>query len=125
MVILAAVPSRPTPRDAVPRSRFFATTDALIATGDQLAATPDWETFRSWLLDSDRFLEEVWGAMDRYHLAWLNVGRDSQPPGSPLDAAGTERFVREIATAKVAVLRTMRHAVELHGSPRIADEEEA
>ena len=46
--------------------------------------------------------------MDRYHLAWLNVGRDSAPPGSTLDEAGTARFITEVASAKVAVLRTMR-----------------
>lgn len=104
------------------RSAFLAATDTLIAEGDRLAAAPDWDGFRAWLLESDRLLESVWGRMDRYHLAWLNVGRDSAPPGSPLDAAGTARFVTEVASAKVAVLRTMRTAVERQGWRRLSDD---
>jgi hypothetical protein len=104
------------------RSAFLAATDELIATGDRLAATPNWDAFRAWLLESDRLLESVWGRMDRYHLAWLNVGRDSAPPGSPLDEAGSARFITEVASAKVAVLRTMRTAVERQGWRRLADD---
>lgn len=104
------------------RSAFLAATDALIADGDRLAEAPDWDAFRAWLLESDRLLESVWGRMDRYHLAWLNVGRDSAPSGSPLDHAGTRRFVAEVARAKVAVLRTMRSAVERQGWRRLADD---
>ncbi|HEV7200036.1 MAG TPA: hypothetical protein VGO32_04450 [Candidatus Limnocylindria bacterium] len=104
------------------RSAFLAATDALIVEGDRLAVTPDWDGFRAWLLDSDQLLEQVWGRMDRYHLAWLNVGRDSAPPGSPLDEAGTARFVTEVASAKVAVLRTMRTAVERQGWRRLSDD---
>jgi hypothetical protein len=106
------------------QSAFLAATDELIATGDRLVATPDWDAFRAWLLESDRLLESVWGRMDRYHLAWLNVGRDSAPPGSALDEAGTARFVAEVASAKVAVLRTMRTAVERQGWRRLADDAE-
>ena len=61
--------------------------------------------------------------MDRYHLAWLNVGRDSAPPGSELDAEGTRRFIAEVAGAKLAVLRTMRTAVERQGWIRLSDDE--
>ena len=104
------------------RAAFLAATDALIATGDHLSEAPDWEAFRAWLLESDQLLESVWGRMDRYHLAWLNVGRDSAPPGSSLDEAGTARFVAEVARAKVAVLRTMRTAVERQGWRRLADD---
>jgi hypothetical protein len=104
------------------RSAFLAATDALIAEGDRLAATPDWDRFRAWLLETDRLLESVWGRMERYHLAWLNVGRDSAPPGSALDEAGTARFVTQVASAKVAVLRTMRTAVERQGWRRLSDD---
>jgi len=104
------------------RRAFLEATDALIVDGDRLAETPDWDAFRAWLLESDRLLESVWGRMDRYHLAWLNVGRDRAPPGSPLDQAGTGRFVAEVARAKVAVLRTMRTAVERQGWRRLADD---
>ena len=56
-------------------------------------------------------------------MAWLNVGRDSAPPGSSLDEEGTARFVTEVASAKVAVLRTMRNAVERQGWRRLADDD--
>jgi len=105
------------------RTAFLAATDDLIATGDELAVAPDWDQFRAWLLESDQLLERVWGRMDRYHLAWLNVGRDSAPPGSALDDAGRDRFMTEVASAKVAVLRTMRTAVERQGWRRLSDEE--
>ena len=71
---------------------------------------------------SDRLLERVWGRMDRYHLAWLNVGRDSAPPGSSLDEAGTRRFIAEVASGKLAVLRTMRTAVERQGWTLLSDD---
>lgn len=103
------------------RTAFLAASDALITTGEALVAEPDWDRFRDWLLESDRLLERVWGRMDRYHLAWLNVGRDSAPPGSPLDTEGTRRFIAEVANAKLAVLRTMRSAVERQGWTMLSD----
>lgn len=111
------------PQAPLSRSEFLAATDRLIGRGAALVAEPAWEPFREWLLESDRLLERAWGRMDRYHLAWLNVGRDSAPPGSPLDDAGTRRFIAEVASAKLAVLRTMRAAVEHQGSPLLADDE--
>jgi hypothetical protein len=104
------------------RTAFLATTDELIATGDQLISDPSWDTFRRWLLESDALLESVWGRMDRYHLAWLNVGRDSAPPGSELDEGGTRRFIAEVASAKLAVLRTMRTSVERQGWTLLSDD---
>lgn len=99
-------------------------TDRLIGEGERVVNEPDWNLFRAWLLNSDELLERVWGRMDRYHLAWLNVGRDSAPPGSLLDDAGTARFVAEVASAKLAVLRTMRSAVASHGWTLLSDEED-
>ena len=106
------------------RRRFLAQTDRLIAEGEALQADPDWNRFRAWLLNSDELLERVWGRMDRYHLAWLNVGRDSAPPGSAMDEADTHRFVSEVASAKLAVLRTMRSAVEQRGWTLLSDDPE-
>ena len=106
------------------RSAFLAATDALIATGDALVAEPDWEQFRGWLIESDALLERVWGRMDRYHLAWLNVGRGSAPPGSGLDGAGTRRFIAEVAGGKLAVLRTMRTTVERQGWTLLSDDDD-
>lgn len=104
------------------RAAFLAATDELVATGERIVADPDWDLFRTWLLDSDRLLERVWGRMDRYHLAWLNVGRGSAPSGSALDDEGTRRFVAEVASGKLAVLRTMRTAVERQGWSLLSDE---
>ena len=104
------------------RAAFLEETDRLIATGERLVENPAWESFREWLLVSDRLLERVWGRMDRYHLAWLNVGRDSAPPGSRLDEAGTARFIAEVASGKLAVLRTMRSTVERQGWTLLSDD---
>jgi hypothetical protein len=106
------------------RAAFLASTDALIATGDAIVAEPDWERFRSWLMESDALLERVWGRMDRYHLAWLNVGRDSAPPGSSLDDAGMRRFIAAVAGGKLAVLRTMRTTVERQGWALLSDDDD-
>lgn len=105
------------------RSAFLAATDELIATGDELVAAPDWDRFRDWLIESDALLERVWGRMDRYHLAWLNVGRGSAPPGASLDDEGTRRFIAEVASGKLAVLRTMRTSVERQGWSLLADDD--
>lgn len=105
------------------RAAFLAATDGLIATGERLVAEPEWDGFRAWLLESDRLLERVWGRMDRYHLAWLNVGRDSAPPGSALDDDGTRRFIAEVASGKLAVLRTMRTSVERQGWTLLSDDD--
>ncbi|HEX7225756.1 MAG TPA: hypothetical protein VF367_09285 [Candidatus Limnocylindria bacterium] len=110
------------PAAVMSRAAFLAETDALIATGERLAADPDWDGFRDWLLVSDRLLERVWGRMDRYHLAWLNVGRGSAPTGSDLDDAGTRQFITEVASGKLAVLRTMRVTVERQGWTLLSDD---
>jgi len=105
------------------RAAFLAATDALFETGDALLAEPDWDRFRGWLIEPDGLLERVWGRMDRYHLAWLNVGRGSAPPGSSLDDEGTRRFIAEVASAKLAVLRTMRTTVERQGWTLLSDDD--
>ena len=106
------------------RRAFLRATDGLIATGDRLVAEPDWNAFRMWLLNSDELLERVWGRMDRYHLAWLNVGRGSAPTGSDLDEVGLHRFIAEVASAKLAVLRTMRTSVERQGWTLLSDDDD-
>ena len=106
------------------RRRFLQLTDELIADGERLIVDPDWNLFRAWLLNSDELLERVWGRMDRYHLAWLNVGRGTSPPGSAMDDAATGAFVTEVASAKLAVLRTMRSAVEQRGWSLLSDDED-
>jgi len=118
---MATTPQRGT---VMSRRAFLDQTDRLIADGEALVAAPHWDLFRAWLLNSDELLERVWGRMDRYHLAWLNVGRDSSPPGSELDGPGTARFMAEVASAKLAVLHTMRSAVAQRGWRTLSDEDE-
>jgi hypothetical protein len=110
------------PPAVMSRTAFLGATDQLIADGDAIVADPDWDRFRGWLLASDSLLERVWGRMDRYHLAWLNVGRGSAPPGSSLDDEGRRRFVAEVASGKLAVLRTMRIAVAKQGWTLLSDD---
>ncbi|MFP5342178.1 MAG: hypothetical protein ACLGIJ_04515 [Candidatus Limnocylindria bacterium] len=112
------------PATVMARSEFLAATDRLISEGEAIVAEPGWDPFRAWLIESDRLLERVWGRMDRYHLAWLNVGRGSAPPGSALDEAGTRRFIAEVASGKLAVLRTMRTAVAKQGWTLLADDDD-
>jgi hypothetical protein len=112
-------------RVVMSRRHFLEVTDGLIATGEQLLADPEWNRFRMWLVNSDELLERVWGRMDRYHLAWLNVGRGSQRPGTLLDEAGTRRFVSEVSDAKLNVLRTMREAVRRNGWTLLSDDDDA
>ncbi len=104
-------------RRAISRRAFLDRTRELIARGEEIRSSPSWDAFRFWLLESDEFLESTWGRMDRYHLAWLNVGRDSLPPGSPLDGEGERRFIAQIADAKLGVLETMLKTVEERGAP--------
>jgi hypothetical protein len=126
--MLPSMPPRSAPvppnRHVMSRRQFLALTDQLISQGEALEADPDWNRFRAWLLNSDELLERVWGRMDRYHLAWLNVGRDSAPPGSAMDDADTRRFVAEVASAKLAVLRTMRSAVDQRGWTLLSDDDD-
>jgi hypothetical protein len=112
------------PPTVMSKAEFLRATDVLVRDGDEIVAKPEWERFRDWLIASDSLLERVWGRMDRYHLAWLNVGRDSAPPGSTLDEDGTRRFIGEVASGKLAVLRTMRTAVERQGWVLLADDEQ-
>lgn len=107
------------------RAAFLAATDALIQTGEALVADPGWDRFRGWLIDSDTLLERVWGRMDRYHLAWLNVGRGSAPTGTSLDDEATRRFIVEVASGKLAVLRTMRSTVARQGWVLLSDDDAA
>jgi hypothetical protein len=117
------LPRMPAQQHVMSRSRFLELTDGLVAEGEALLDDPDWNRFRVWLLNSDELLERVWGRMDRYHLAWLNVGRDSAPPGSAMEEADTRRFVSEVASAKLAVLRTMRTAVQQRGWTLLSDDD--
>ena len=57
------------------RSELIARTQRLVAEGERLQKQPSMPALRTWLQLSDELLSAAWGSMDRYHLAWLGVGR--------------------------------------------------
>jgi hypothetical protein len=56
--------------------------------------------------------------MDRYHLAWLMVGKPKEIiRGRPMTPAEEAAYVREVAEQKTAALRASLDAVERQGMP--------
>lgn len=106
------------------RDQLIEQTRRLIAEGERLAANPDpgLAGLRVWLQLSDELLAEAWGRMDRYHLAWLQVGRPRDlVRGRPMTAAEEGPYVREVAAAKTAVLRMSLEAVDRLQMPFVGE----
>jgi hypothetical protein len=102
----------------VTRDELIARTRQLIAEGERIAAAPAKAAYRTWLQLSDDLLSTAWGSMDRYHLAWLQVGRSKGAVrGRRLSADEEAAYVREVAAAKTAVLRMSLDAVERQQMP--------
>lgn len=99
-------------RARVTRDELIRETRRLIAEGERLRAAPTLGALRLWLQLSDDLLSTAWGAMDRYHLAWLSVGRPQAPRGRRLSPAEEAEYVREVADQKTAALRMSLKAVE-------------
>ena len=57
------------------RDELISRTRQLIDEGDRLLAQPSMGAMQLWLQLSDDLLATAWGSMDRYHLAWLMVGK--------------------------------------------------
>lgn len=104
------------------RQELIRRTRQLIAEGDRLVANPSLDGLRTWLQLSDDLLSTAWGRMDRYHLAWLQVGRPKDVVRgrqmTPDEAAG---YVREVASAKTAVLRMSVESVARRGMPFVGE----
>lgn len=104
------------------RDELVRDTRQLIAEGERLAANPSQAGLRVWLQLSDDLLARAWGSMDRYHLAWLQVGR---PPaavrGRAMTAEEESAYVRDVASAKTAVLRMSVEALTRHGMPFVGE----
>lgn len=98
------------------RSQLVEQTRRLIAEGERLERAPNMGALRTWLQLSDDLLSTAWGMMDRYHLAWLMVGRpDSAPRGRQMTDTEEADYVREVAQQKTAALRmSLRAADEQH-----------
>lgn len=104
------------------REELVRSTRQLIEEGDRLAANPSLAALKVWLQLTDDLLARAWGSMDRYHLAWLQVGRPSASiRGRAMTDEEEAGYVREVATAKTAVLRMSVEALTRHGMPFVGE----
>lgn len=104
------------------RDELIASTRQLVDEGDRLDAQPSLSALQVWLQLSDDLLSRAWGNMDRYHLAWLMVGK---PKGIVRGRRMTEdeeaAYVREVARQKTAALRMSLDAVERQRMPFVGE----
>ena len=104
------------------REELVRRTRQLIAEGERLQSSPSLSALQLWLKLSDDLLAHAWGSMDRYHLAWLMVGK---PKGAIRGRAMTgdeeAAYVREVADQKTAALRMSLDAVERQGMPFVGE----
>jgi hypothetical protein len=95
------------------RDKLIADTRRLVEEGDRLVADPSLAALRTWLRLSDELLASAWGSMDRYHLAWLGVGRPRQQVrGRRMSTSEEAAYVREVAGQKTAALRMSLKAAQ-------------
>ena len=100
------------------RDELIAGTRQLVDEGDRLRANPSLPSLQMWLQRSDDLLAAAWGSMDRYHLAWLMVGKPKGiVRGRPMTPDEEAAYVREVAEQKTAALRMSLDAVERQGMP--------
>ena len=104
------------------RDELIARTRQLIAEGERLVAAPSMGALQTWLQLSDDLLSRAWGSMDRYHLAWLMVGKPKGiVRGRAMTADEEAAYVREVATQKTAALRMSLDAVERQRMPFVGE----
>ena len=104
------------------RDELIARTRQLIDEGERLGAEPSLGAMRLWLQLSDDLLSSAWGSMDRYHLAWLMVGKPKAiVRGRPMTRDEEADYVREVATQKTAALRMSLDAIERQGMPFVGE----
>ena len=107
------------------RDELVLRTRQLMAEGDRLVANPSHAALKVWLQLSDDLLANAWGSMDRYHLAWLSVGRPTTiVRGREMTPEEESAYVREVATAKSAVLRMSVDSLTRHGMPFVGETRE-
>jgi hypothetical protein len=88
------------------RDELITRTRQLVDEGDRLQANPSLAALQLWLKLSDDLLAAAWGSMDRYHLAWLMVGKPRTIiRGRPLTPDEEAAYVRDVADQKTAALR--------------------
>ncbi len=104
------------------RDELIARTAQLLNEGDRLQTNPSLAALRVWLQLSDDLLTTAWGSMDRYHLAWLLVGKPKNVVrGRPMTPDEEAAYVREVAEQKTAALRMSLDAVERQGMPFVGE----
>lgn len=104
------------------RSQLISGTRQLVAEGERLQRAPSIAALRVWLKLSDDLLSRAWGEMDRYHLAWLMVGRSGAVRGRRMSAEEEEAYVRDVAMQKTAALRMSLKAVEEQNMPFVGED---
>ncbi len=104
------------------RDELILRTRQLIDEGERLDAQPSLGALQVWLQRSDDLLATAWGSMDRYHLAWLMVGKPKGiVRGRPMESDEEAAYVREVARQKTAALRMSLEAVERQGMPFVGE----
>lgn len=104
------------------RDELITRTRQLVAEGERLLAEPSLGALQLWLQLSDDLLSRAWGSMDRYHLAWLMVGKPKGiVRGRPMTPDEEAAYVREVATQKTAALQMSLDAVERQGMPFVGE----
>jgi hypothetical protein len=104
------------------RDELIARTRQLVEEGDRLQQDPSLRGLQTWLQLSDDLLVAAWGSMDRYHLAWLMVGKPKQiVRGRALTRDEEAAYVREVVSQKTAALRMSLDAVERQGMPFVGE----
>ena len=105
------------------RDELITRTRQLVDEGDRLQQDPSLRGLQTWLQLSDDLLVAAWGSMDRYHLAWLMVGKPKEiVRGRALTPDEETAYVREVSEAKTAALRMSLDAVERQGMPFVGEE---
>jgi hypothetical protein len=104
------------------RDELIARTAQLIDEGERLLAQPSLGAMQVWLQLSDDLLAAAWGSMDRYHLAWLMVGKPKAiVRGRAMTPDEEATYVREVATQKTAALRMSLDAVDRQHMPFVGE----
>jgi hypothetical protein len=104
------------------RAAAIERTTRLIEEGERLQVSPSLPALRTWLQISDEFLSAAWGSMDRYHLAWLGVGRSNAVRGRPMTEAEETQYVRDVASQKTAALRMSLKALDEQHMPFLGED---
>ena len=104
------------------RDELVTRTRQLVDEGERLQINPSLSALQLWLKLSDDLLAAAWGSMDRYHLAWLLVGKPKDVVrGRPMTVAEEAAYVREVAGQKTAALRMSLDAVERQEMPFVGE----